>query len=79
MRARRGCCILISMNSSTADELHKRLADHRRLRTMTWDAQALEAIDAIIAETEDRLRRLSRPDRRQTDRPNGGQAQSGTR
>ena len=49
---------LIFMNSATADELRQRLADYRRLRTMTWDAQALGAIDAILAETEERLRAL---------------------
>jgi len=46
---------------STAKEPHQRIADCRRLRTMTWDAQALEAIDEVIAETEEQLREPEGP------------------
>jgi hypothetical protein len=43
------------MNSTTADELRQRIAGYERLRMMTRDAQALEAIDRIITENEARL------------------------
>jgi hypothetical protein len=46
------------MDTRTAQDLRERIADYRRLRTMTWDKQALERIDRIIAETEERLREL---------------------
>jgi hypothetical protein len=38
--------------------LRDRIADYRRLRTMTMDKPALEAIDRVIAETETRLREI---------------------
>ncbi len=59
------------MSKTLVADLRQRLADYQRLRAVTWDAQALGAIDAIIAETEDRLRRVAPPDRPQTDRPDG--------
>jgi hypothetical protein len=42
----------------TWQELRDRIADYRRLRTMTMDKQALERIDRIITETEERPREL---------------------
>jgi hypothetical protein len=42
----------------TWQELRDRIADYRRLRTMTMDKQALERFDRIITETEERLREL---------------------
>jgi len=47
------------MDTGTLQQLRKRIAEYRRLRTMTWDKQALEAISRIIAEAEDQLRKLS--------------------
>lgn len=58
MRAWSRSRMLTAMSTSNLEELRQRLADYRRLRTMTWDAQALGAIDGIIAETEERLRQL---------------------
>jgi hypothetical protein len=52
------------MDTRTAQELRERIADYGRLRTMTWDKQALERIDRIIAETEERLRELEATRRR---------------
>ena len=51
------------MDTRALQELRERIADYRRLRTMTMDKQALGAIDHIVAETEARLRQLetSRP------------------
>jgi hypothetical protein len=46
------------MTTRTAQELRERIAEYRRLRTVTWDKQALERIDRFIAETEERLREL---------------------
>ena len=46
------------MDTRTAQELRQRIAEYRRLRTVTMDKQAREALDSIIAETEERLRQL---------------------
>ncbi len=67
------------MSTSTVDELRQRLADYKRLRTMTWDAQALGAIDAIIAETEERLRHQVQSDLPQGDRAIADAASPGHR
>jgi hypothetical protein len=39
-------------------ELRRRVADYRHLRTVTRDRKMLENIDRIIAETEEKVRRL---------------------
>ena len=41
----------------TIHELHQRIADYRRLRSLTADKQFLEAINRIITETEEELRK----------------------
>ena len=46
------------MDTRALQELRERIADYRRLRTMTMDKQVLAAIDRIVAETEARLRQL---------------------
>ena len=46
-------------DTRTAQELHQRIAEYRHLRSVTLDKRALEAIDAILAEAEESLRRLS--------------------
>jgi hypothetical protein len=48
----------LGMDAKTRQELRQRIADYRRLRTMTMDKPALERIDRIITETEERLREL---------------------
>ena len=46
-------------DTRTTQELHQRIAEYRQLRSLTLDERALEAIDCIIAEAEESLRRLS--------------------
>ncbi len=46
-------------NTETVHELRQRIPDYSRLRWMTTDKQFVEAIDRIIAETEEALRQLS--------------------
>jgi hypothetical protein len=46
------------MSTKSAQELRQRIAEYNRLRTLTMDKQAREALDSIIAETEERLRQL---------------------
>src|SRR5579864_684876 len=45
----------------STNELRQRIADYKRLQTMTWDKRALQAIAGIIAEVEKRLRQLEPP------------------
>jgi hypothetical protein len=49
------------MNAKTEAELRQRIADYRRLRTLTWQEELREAINKVIAEAEERLRQLEKP------------------
>jgi hypothetical protein len=52
----RFCCH--GRRSTSATELRQRIVEYRHLRSVTLDKQALEAIDAIIVEAEESIRRL---------------------